>query len=338
MGKGELADSLLSASIFLRFLCPAILNPNLFGLVREYPTAKVARNLTLIAKTIQTLSNATRFGGKENYMEFMNEFITSNWQSMKVFLQQISTQLSHEPLTHCPPESIDLGKELSLLQSLLSEHLEAQQNAKAPKEVTDDEEKLMLEQLKVITDQLSKDHQRHFKSYAENSHYSTYLSREIQDQLLKKINGLSTNDSEFDPQPNGLLPANYTPASDESFRSGARPRTLPKSHANPTYATGSAKRAAKDLTTTDDYVLSTAIGQDDASTSPCQSRPNHPHSTCQPVAVYQPTRAAAARNLSKYCLRDRRISPECVYPSNSPRCQWPPRSIRSSSPLASANE
>ena len=58
--------------------------------IPEYPNEKAARNLTLVAKTLQTLANFTRFQGKENFMEFMNDFLEREAASMKSFLQHIS--------------------------------------------------------------------------------------------------------------------------------------------------------------------------------------------------------------------------------------------------------
>ncbi|XP_029848549.3 ras GTPase-activating protein raskol isoform X1 [Ixodes scapularis] len=118
----ELCDNLISGSIFLRFLCPAILSPSLFGLTPEYPDEKAARSLTLIAKTIQTLANFTRFGGKEGFMEFMNDFVEKEWSTMKAFLKQISSPSPRESMNRDTP-CVDLGLELAQLQGLLRECL-----------------------------------------------------------------------------------------------------------------------------------------------------------------------------------------------------------------------
>ncbi|CAG7716457.1 unnamed protein product [Allacma fusca] len=131
-GKEDLSDHLISASIFLRFLCPAILSPSLFNITNEYPTEKSARNLTLVAKILQTLANFTRFQGKENYMEFVNDFVEREAPNMKEFLARISSPLSAEAVKKLQKENrdkvpaggfIDLGKYLSVLSTLLSESI-----------------------------------------------------------------------------------------------------------------------------------------------------------------------------------------------------------------------
>ncbi|VEL16270.1 unnamed protein product [Protopolystoma xenopodis] len=61
----EFCDNLISACLFLRLICPAILSPSLFGLVPAFPgDARCQRNLTLLAKSLQTLANFTTFGDK----------------------------------------------------------------------------------------------------------------------------------------------------------------------------------------------------------------------------------------------------------------------------------
>ena len=147
----EMCDTLISASIFLRFICPAILSPNLFNLTQEYPQEKAARKLTLAAKTLQTIANFSKFGGKEFYMSFdkMNLFVNEHTILMREFLRKISTISDEDvllaeqstdnsmmPIVSLTPltpktsptmqdtnfdlEFIDLGKQLSILHGLLT--------------------------------------------------------------------------------------------------------------------------------------------------------------------------------------------------------------------------
>ncbi|VDK74996.1 unnamed protein product [Litomosoides sigmodontis] len=136
IGRLDLADTLISSSIFLRFLCPAILSPSLFNLISEYPSGHAARNLTLIAKALQTLANFTKFGGKEHYMDFMNEFVEHEWDNMHRYLMKISTPSGNDERSSSENDctvSIDIGKEVSLLYSYLDELWTAEIHEQASK-------------------------------------------------------------------------------------------------------------------------------------------------------------------------------------------------------------
>ncbi|KAF9437305.1 hypothetical protein BGZ76_001254 [Entomortierella beljakovae] len=66
----------VSGFVFLRLICPAILGPRLFHIVKDHPEPHAHRTLTLIAKSLQGLANLVNFGTKEEWMVPMNEFIS----------------------------------------------------------------------------------------------------------------------------------------------------------------------------------------------------------------------------------------------------------------------
>ena len=121
--------SSVSGFLFLRFFCPAVLNPKLFGLlkgrfpylvhktgpdpIRPHPVTDVVldharpraqRTLTLITKALQTLANMTTFGSKEPWMEQMNEFLHAHRPEFKEFVDEICS-ISPEARTSAIPPS-----------------------------------------------------------------------------------------------------------------------------------------------------------------------------------------------------------------------------------------
>ncbi|XP_003739712.1 ras GTPase-activating protein 1 [Galendromus occidentalis] len=84
-----LRTQVISSFIFLRLLCPAIINPHQYKIVTSAPSPMASRNLMLVAKCLQNLSNLAEFGLKEQWMEVVNPFILKNKSKVIRFIEEI---------------------------------------------------------------------------------------------------------------------------------------------------------------------------------------------------------------------------------------------------------
>ncbi|KAF1987560.1 Rho GTPase activation protein, partial [Aulographum hederae CBS 113979] len=109
--------SSVSGFLFLRFFCPAVLNPKLFGLLKDHPKPAGRRTLTLIAKSLQGLANLSTFGTKEHWMEPMNAFLSTHRQPFKDFIDGVCSipTSSSTPLVTIQP---GYSTPLAILQRL----------------------------------------------------------------------------------------------------------------------------------------------------------------------------------------------------------------------------
>merc|ERR1712137_141672 len=111
----------VSGFLFLRFFCPAIMGPKLFDVMKEHPDMKTSRILTLLAKTLQNLSNLCEFGYKEAYMKDMNALILERMPHFRNFIDHICT-LPDPPRREESP-SINYGREMATIHRHLSNNL-----------------------------------------------------------------------------------------------------------------------------------------------------------------------------------------------------------------------
>jgi len=79
----------MGAFLFLRYICPNLLAPHLCGLLEEPPLPTAQRQLILVGKVLQNLSNNTLPGAKEEYMQKLNEFITNNQGDVQKFFDDL---------------------------------------------------------------------------------------------------------------------------------------------------------------------------------------------------------------------------------------------------------
>jgi len=106
----DLINIALGNFVFLRFINPAFLNPETFGLAESFAgkiNDKMRRTLVLMCKVLQNLANEQAFGAKEKFMEPLNGFIVTNKNTLDKFYKALLT-------TDNPPENVIIPKEVRL--------------------------------------------------------------------------------------------------------------------------------------------------------------------------------------------------------------------------------
>lgn len=81
----------LAAFVFLRFYCPALLNPRQYGLSEYMLFPSQRRTLTLVAKILQGFANRVNFGAKEPWLEPMNSFIKTHDDELVNWYHEIAS-------------------------------------------------------------------------------------------------------------------------------------------------------------------------------------------------------------------------------------------------------
>ncbi|ORX59991.1 Rho GTPase activation protein, partial [Piromyces finnis] len=103
----DIRYSAISAFIFLRLFSPAILNPQLFGLIDEILKTREVRTLTLISKFVQQTANLVESkNSKEEYMNVLNDLIKEYIPQIKKYIDSI-TRIQHR--SNIKPKKIFFG-------------------------------------------------------------------------------------------------------------------------------------------------------------------------------------------------------------------------------------
>ncbi|KAK3726915.1 hypothetical protein QZH41_016700, partial [Actinostola sp. cb2023] len=87
----EQVNSMIGGFFLLRFLNPAIVTPTAYMLVNKQPSQNMRRNLTLIAKILQSMANKNIVMShfKEEYMQPLQPFALEHVDLMQIFLKDL---------------------------------------------------------------------------------------------------------------------------------------------------------------------------------------------------------------------------------------------------------
>ncbi|KAH3759492.1 RasGTPase-activating protein [Pelomyxa schiedti] len=117
---------IVGSFLMLRYFNPPIFSPEQYGLLPKGKAAspKTRRNLILITKVLQNLSNGNTFKGKEAFMQCLNAYITEKAPVLHGYFKQILAAASTTSTNLVIDSDLCVVsvKDLHLLHMLLSQH------------------------------------------------------------------------------------------------------------------------------------------------------------------------------------------------------------------------
>eukprot|EP01130_Rhizamoeba_saxonica_P015677 TRINITY_DN7083_c0_g1_i2.p1 TRINITY_DN7083_c0_g1~~TRINITY_DN7083_c0_g1_i2.p1 ORF type:complete len:928 (+),score=193.23 TRINITY_DN7083_c0_g1_i2:37-2784(+) len=116
--------TMIGSFLFLRFINPAIFSPDVYGLIPKGKSisSTTRRNLILITKVIQNLSNGKTFSMKEQYMHPFDSFILENKEKMGEFFDNVIDININVESIHSDCDIIISVRDLHVFHSLLFQY------------------------------------------------------------------------------------------------------------------------------------------------------------------------------------------------------------------------
>lgn len=150
----------LGGFLFLRMVCPALMAPQVFGLLDSPPHPVAQRQFILVSKVLQNLANDTLPGAKEAYMEQLDSFIITNKASLEQFYQKLvsGAQRGKAVMTQVPVKAKQ--RSLAVVHQWLEANLAALQQTQLNDEKNGDshqDQERLVEQLKEVLASLGDD-------------------------------------------------------------------------------------------------------------------------------------------------------------------------------------
>ena len=99
---------------FLRFICPALTAPHVYGLLETPPNQITQRQLVLITKVIQTIANMQEPGKKEEYMAALSDFIVASIPKIVTFYDNLRMAVNLPESGEADDQHLDVPEEVTL--------------------------------------------------------------------------------------------------------------------------------------------------------------------------------------------------------------------------------